>query len=81
MLPLFIGSGLYFCCCTCLCCTLWLAPKPSAKQVPSAPVDSDLPTPADTGRSAKKTEGEPLLSGGRGGGYGLGGNRSPPEEV
>jgi len=83
MLPLFVATGLYFCCCACLCCTLSFAPKPSAREVPTAPLGADLPTPADTDRSGygqPPREGEPLLSAGkRGSAYG--GTRSPPEEV
>eukprot|EP00908_Phaeocystis_cordata_P027144 Transcript_9681.p1 GENE.Transcript_9681~~Transcript_9681.p1 ORF type:complete len:434 (-),score=180.71 Transcript_9681:61-1362(-) len=85
MLPLFVASGLYFCCCSCLCCTLWLAPKPSARDVPAAPAGADLPTPADTARSEhgrqKQAEQAPLLATEKGrGGYGLGGTRSPPDQ-
>ena len=76
LLPLFVGSGLYFCCCSCLCCTLWLAPKPNARDVPAG---SEPPTPLATDR-------DPLLAAerrGGGGGGGYGGTRSPTtdEEV
>ena len=55
LLPLFVGSGLYFCCCSCLCCTLWLAPKPNARDVPTAPTGSEPPTPVATDRRATLT--------------------------